>query len=84
MQFGVGASLLEASPRHIEDAPVMQAYDQDEHGPGEERFEKMRQEKERHEREMKRRPHESDQEHRERQRQENERHERDLRDIQER
>ena len=52
MQFGVGASLIEASPRHIEGAPVMQAYDQDGNGPGEGRFEKMRQENERHERDL--------------------------------
>lgn len=74
MQTGLGASIIEASPLHNDQAPVMQQYDRADHGPSErERFEN-----DRHGREMQRRPHEAERGWHERQRHENERHEREL------
>jgi len=86
MQVGLGISAIEASPLHDNPAPVQQQYDREqgpqkgdrfEHGPQE----RERIENERHEQEMKRRPHETRQHWHERQKQENERHERELHEI---
>jgi membrane protein involved in colicin uptake len=92
MQIGFGASIIEASPLHIDSYPVQEQYDRHDQRPDwhdRERFERERHERERienqrHEREMRRRPHESRREWRERQHRENERHERELRMIRER
>jgi len=82
MQVGFGASVIEASPLHIDPSPMQ--YDRHQ-GPGwheRERFEReLRIENERHEREMRRRPHETRREWRERQQRENQRHERELHRI---
>jgi hypothetical protein len=67
IQIGFGASLMEASPLHNEPASVRQQDDRNQI------------ENERHEREMKRRPNESEREWHERQRLENQRHEENLR-----
>lgn len=67
MQIGFGASLIEASPLHNVPSSVQQQDD------------RKQIENERHEREMKRRPNESEREWHERQRLENQRHEENLR-----
>jgi membrane protein involved in colicin uptake len=76
MQIGFGASVIEASPLQNDPSPMQQRFDR----PGQRQgwHERERIENERHEREMKRRPHETRKQWRERQKHENERHEREL------
>ncbi len=77
MQLGLGATVIEASPLHIDDSQRLVQlnaghYDHD----------KWRhQENERHEREMRRHQHESEREWHERQQRENQRHEHERREY---
>lgn len=66
IQIGFGASLLEASPLHSEPSSVQQQDDRNQI------------ENQRHDRELKRRPNESEREWHERQRLENQRHTENL------
>lgn len=73
IQVGIGATMIEASPLQIESSqPIVQL---NRHGEQREHDEWRRHEIERHDREMRRHPHESEREWRERQHRENERHE---------
>jgi hypothetical protein len=78
MQIGLGASVIEASPLHN---PLSMQQHDDQHDRDQDRHERERIENERHERELKRRPHEDERDWHERQRHENERHEENLRRI---
>jgi hypothetical protein len=73
LQCGLGAAVLEASPRH--DEP--QRYENNHR----DRQDRRQEENDRYEREMQRRHHESQREWHERQRHENDRHEQVIRDI---
>lgn len=68
MQLGLGASVIEASPRDNDHHD--QRYEERVHN----REHRIREENQRHEREMRRHHHESEREWRERQHRENERH----------
>lgn len=81
MQIGLGASVIEASPRHNNPAPVQEKDDRHDRDKGHDRHARERVEKERHEHEMERRHHENEREWHERQRQEKERHEENMRRI---
>ncbi|CUH96844.1 hypothetical protein P22_2955 [Propionispora sp. 2/2-37] len=74
MQFGFGASVIEASPRDHHDWQAHHRYDKD-------REQRIREENRRHEREMRRRHHESEREWRERQQREKEHHEEIMRTL---
>lgn len=83
MQVGLGAAAVAASPLLYNDNPqrIVQL-DDGHHDDGQQEYNKqLREENERHEREMQRRDHESDRDYNERQRKENERHENVLRDL---
>jgi len=71
MQVGLGVSVIEASPFQ----PGSQRFEQ------QQRDDRIKAENERHEREMKRRPHESKKDWHQRQKQEKERHQKAIRDI---
>jgi len=85
MQAGLGASIIEASPR----VDNIQQVHQESNRKDQNRWERIEQqrrqqeriENERYEREMKRRPNESKKQWRERQKRETERHERALQQI---
>jgi predicted phage gp36 major capsid-like protein len=86
MQIGLFATVAEASPLYNESPQrIVQLDRHDHHDRDNDRRrqhdERLRRENERHEKEMRRRHHESEREWRERQRRENERHERELRVI---
>ncbi len=87
MQVGFSASIIEASPLHNDSHQrIVQMEDGDhdhdrDHDRQREHDERMRQENERHEREMRRRPHESEGEWHERQEREKQHHEDNLREI---
>ncbi|TCL32438.1 hypothetical protein EV210_1213 [Anaerospora hongkongensis] len=85
MQAGLGASIIEASPR-VDDIQQVHRWGDHRDQQEWERIEQQRRqqeriENERHEREMKRRPHESKKQWRERQKREMDRHERALQQI---
>ena len=77
MQFGIGASVIEASPLHIDGTPGMVQLD-NRHG---DRDERQRQENVRHEREMHRHNNESDRDWNDRQWRENQRHDNTMNEI---
>ncbi len=82
MQVGLFASVAEAaSPRHPEPPRYEQRYDHQRQEREREKERKIKQENERHEKEMKRRPFESQKKWHERQRNENERHKRAMYEI---
>ncbi len=84
MQVGLGATVVAASPLHIDDSLriiQLDSGDYPENYRQSEHDERQRQENERHEREMRRHHGESYRDWHERQRIENERHEHALRDI---
>ncbi|MBP2644233.1 MAG: hypothetical protein H6Q67_2120 [Firmicutes bacterium] len=85
MQVGMVSSVAAAAPGPLQSSGIVQLdhHDQRDHSDDERRRhdERMRQENERHEREMRRRHYESEREWRERQRREDDRHDRELRDI---
>lgn len=84
MQLSLGASVIEASPRH-DDQQYEQRYDDRDHDGDYDRHrdhdERLRRENERHEREMHRRDYESRREWRERQERENQRHDDAMNEI---
>lgn len=83
MQMGIGTGVIEAAPQ--DNQPVAMQQHDGPHGHDRdrdrERHERRRFENERHDREMRRHPHESERDWYERQRWENRRHEDNLRDI---
>lgn len=79
MQVGFSVSVIEASPQHSPQQIIQ--LDNHDNDRQREHDERLRQENERHEREMRRRDNESDQEWHERQKREKKRHEDALRDI---
>ncbi|SDF52522.1 hypothetical protein [Sporomusa acidovorans] len=86
MQVGMFSSVAAAAPGplHNDGSQRIAYLDRDDRHDNDRRRdhdERMRKENERHEREMKRRSHESEREWRERQERENERHDRELREI---
>lgn len=74
MQLGIGASVIEASPRHND-----QRYEH--HWNDRDRDHRIQEERERHEREMQRREHEEEREWKERQDRERAHHEEVMRTI---
>ena len=77
MQLGLGASVIEASPLHIDGTPGIVQLD---NGHGN-RDEQKRQENNRHQREMQRHNHESDRDWHDRQQRENQRHDNTMNEI---
>jgi len=77
MQLGLGASVIEASPLHVDGTSGMVQLD-NRHGN---RDEQKRQENERHEREMRRHNNESDRDWNDRQQRENQRHDNTMNEI---
>ena len=77
MQVGIGAATIEASPRYDN----AQRYESRDNRHDSDREQKIRAEKERHEREMKRHPGESDREWRDRQDREKAHHEEVMRTL---
>ena len=75
MQVGLGASVIEASPRHDD------RHDHRYESRQRDRDERIREERARHEREMQRRHYESEREYRERQEREKEHHEEVMRTL---
>jgi membrane protein involved in colicin uptake len=85
MQIGFGASVIEASPLHIDDSSQQFVQlDGRDHHDNERRREhdrRQREENARHEREMRRRHHESEREWHQRQERERQRHENTMHEI---
>ncbi|MBP2651803.1 MAG: hypothetical protein H6Q74_2628 [Firmicutes bacterium] len=83
MQIGFGTAVLEAAPYDGGSQQIIQVKDGDQSNNDQRRKhdDKQREENERHEREMRRHPGESDQEWHDRQDRENKRHNDALRDI---
>jgi len=80
MQAGLGTAVVTASPLYNDNPQRIVQLD-DGHHDDDGHVKRLREENERHEREMQRRDHESDRDYNERQRKENERHENVLRDL---
>lgn len=78
MQVGLGASVIEASPRHDD---KHQRYEQRERDRDRDRDHRIREEQRRHEREMQRRENEREQDWKERQQREKEHHEEVMRTL---
>jgi hypothetical protein len=84
MQVGLGATVVAASPLHIDDSQRIVQLDSGDYPDGDRQREhdrRQREENERHEREMRRHDGESERDWHERQRIENERHEHAMNDI---
>jgi membrane protein involved in colicin uptake len=80
MQVGFGASIVSASPIHSQKI-VQVGYHHHDNDRQREHDDRLRKENQRHDREMRRRAHESEREWHQRQERERERHDRELRDI---
>ncbi len=77
MQIGLGATIIHASPLHIDGSQqIVQLDDSYHHNDDRERIENNR-----HEREMRRHEHETDRDWHERQEQEKQRHEHEMHEI---
>ncbi len=73
MQVGLGATLIEASPLHLEGSSQIVQLDN--------RHDRERQENDRHQREMRRHDHESDRDWHDRQARENQQHDNTMNEI---
>ncbi len=81
MQIGLGATVIEASPLYHDGPQIIQLNDHHDNDRQREHDRRVREENERHQREMRRHDHESEREWHERQRRENERHNNTMNEI---